>query len=222
VKLDGSGSYDPNGALYPDPSHPWHGELVTWEWDLDNDGKYDDAIGESASWSNCSAGVYVVGLKVTNSFGESDEVDTVVRVTPAAPPPGVPVDIKPRSCRNPLSTNEKGVLPVAILGTDAFDVSQVDPATVTLEGIAPLRWSLEDVATPYEPFTGKVDAYDCNEYGTDGYMDLTLKFRAQEVVAALGGINDGDVVVLDLLANLREEFGGIPVVGEDAVVILAK
>jgi hypothetical protein len=222
VKLDGSGSYDPNGALYPDPSHPWHGELVSWEWDLDNDGEYDDATGETAPWSNCSVGVYVVGLKVTNSFGESDEVDTVVHVTVAAPPAAVPLDIKPQSCPNPLSITERGVLPVAVLGTETFDVSQVDPASVRLEGVAPLRWSMEDVSTPYEPFTGREDAYDCNEYGPDGYMDLTLKFKTQEVVAALGEINDGDVLVLHLLANLREEFGSVPIVGEDVVLSLAQ
>lgn len=220
VKLDGSGSYDPNGALYPDPDHPWHGELVSWEWDLDNDGAYDDATGEMVTWSSCSVGVYVVGLKVTNSFGESDEVDTVIHV--AAPLPAVPLDIKPQSCPNPLSTKEKGVLSVAILGTDTFDASQVDPATVRLEGVSPLRWSLEDVATPYEPFTGKGDVYDCNEYGPDGYLDLTLKFNSKEVVAALGEINDGDVLVLHLLANLREEYGGTLVAGEDVVIILVK
>ena len=35
---------------------------------------------------------------------------------------GVPIDIKPQSCPNPLNVNSKGVLPVAILGTDTFDV----------------------------------------------------------------------------------------------------
>jgi PKD repeat protein len=80
VTLDGSGSYDPNGALYPDPSHPWHGWIVSWEWDLDNDGEYDDATGETVTWSACDLGVHVVGLKVTNNFGASDEVDTVVNV----------------------------------------------------------------------------------------------------------------------------------------------
>lgn len=220
VRLDGSGSYDPNGALYPDPDHPWHGELVSWEWDLDNDGAYDDASGEMVTWSSCSEGVFVVGLKVTNSFDETDEVDTVINV--AAPLPAVPLDIKPQSCPNPLSLKEKGVLAIAILGTDTFDVSQVDPVTVRLEGVSPLRWSLEDVSTPYEPFTGKADPYNCNEYGPDGYLDLTLKFKAKEVVAALGEINDGDVLILHLLANLREEYGGTLIAGEDVVVILAK
>ena len=65
----------------------------------------------------------------------------------------VPVDIKPTSCPNPLNVKSKGVLPVAILGTVDFDVSDIDPATVLLEGVPPLRWALEDVATPlgHEP-----------------------------------------------------------------------
>jgi len=90
LTLDGSGSYDPNGALYPDPEHPWHGEIVTWEWDLDNDGEYDDAIGETTTWSSCALGLHVVGLKVTNNFEESDEADTVINVV--EPPPNQPPD----------------------------------------------------------------------------------------------------------------------------------
>lgn len=134
----------------------------------------------------------------------------------------VPVDIKPGSCPNPLNVKEKGVLPIAILGTSDFDVTQVDPASVRLEGVAPLRWSLEDVATPFEPFIGKEDAFDCTDEGPDGFLDLTLKFDAQEIVAALGDVNDGDVLVLTLTGNLLEEFDGTPIQGEDVVVILEK
>jgi hypothetical protein len=136
-----------------------------------------------------------------------------------APPPTAPVDIKPTSCRNPLNVKSKGVLPVAILGTDLFDATQVDPASVRLEGVAPLRWDLEDVATPFEPYVGKKDAYDCTEEGPDGHMDLTLKFDEQEVVAALGDVSDGDVLVLQLTGDL---FDGGSFVGEDVVVILKK
>jgi hypothetical protein len=220
VRLDGSGSYDPNGELYPDPSHPWYGYIVSWEWDLDNDGEYDDASGEIVTWSVCDLGIHVVGLKVTNSFGESDEVDTVVNVV--EPPPALPLDIKPGSCPNPLSIKAKGDLPVAILGTKDFNVSQVDPASVFLEGVAPLRWSMGDVATPYEPIIGKIGAYDCNTLGRDGYKDLTLKFNAQEVVAALGDVKAGDVLVLHLTGILKEEFGGTPFYGEDVVLIIRK
>jgi hypothetical protein len=147
---------------------------------------------------------------------------TLERVAPPEPIIEVPVDIKPTSCRNPLSLKDKGVLPVAILGTEDFDVSQIDPATVRLGNVTPLRWAMKDVATPYEPYTGKADAFDCTTEGPDGFMDLTLKFKMQEVVADLGEVSDGDVLVLQLTGNLKEEFGGTEIVGEDVVVILKK
>jgi hypothetical protein len=80
LTLDGSGSYDPNGQFYPDPSHPWYGEIVSWEWDLDNDGEYNDATGETLAWSSCDLGLHVIGLRVTNNFGGTNEVDTVINV----------------------------------------------------------------------------------------------------------------------------------------------
>jgi len=146
------------------------------------------------------------------------------------------IDIKPESCPNPLNMKEKAVLPVAIMGLEDFDVTQIDPTTIRLfrKGIAnpievtPLRWSLEDAGTPYEPFIGRVSAYDCleyhpDEYGVfDGYLDLLLKFKAQEVGAALGEVNDGDVLVLQLSGKLKEEYGGIEFIGEDVVWILKK
>ena len=135
----------------------------------------------------------------------------------------VQVDIKPGSCPNPLNVKSKGVLPAAILGGSGFDVSQIDPASVMLEGVAPLRWSYEDVAAPVEPFLGKQDCYeDCEEVYPDGYMDLTLKFDTQEVVAALGEVSDGDCLVLTLSGQLMEEFGGTEISGEDVIVILNK
>jgi len=126
----------------------------------------------------------------------------------------VPVDIKPRSCPNPLNLVSKGVLPVAILGTADFDVKTIDPTTVNLKGVAPLRWSLEDVASPYEPFVGKTDIYHCNNLGPDGNLDLMLMFDTQEVAAAIG---DFDVVILELGGQLRD---GTEIKGEDSALII--
>jgi hypothetical protein len=134
----------------------------------------------------------------------------------------VSVDIRPQSCPNPIYTASKGVLPVAILGTDVLDVTQIDPATVRLNEVAPLRWSLRDKSTPFVPFVGKENCEDCNELESDGYLDLTLKFNSLEVVAALGGVNDRDCIVLTLTGSLKEEFGGAQIIGEDVVVILKK
>ena len=53
-------------------------------------------------------------------------------------------------------------------------------------------------------------------------MDLSFKFKTQEVVAALGSVADGDVVIMQLAGSLKPEFGGTSFVGEDVVSILAK
>ena len=80
IILDGSRSYDPNGRMYPDPSHPWHGYITSWLWDLDNDGKYDDAQGEKVEWSVPGSGIYPIGLKVVNNFGYTDCDNTIINV----------------------------------------------------------------------------------------------------------------------------------------------
>lgn len=146
-------------------------------------------------------------------IGEEDIDITVI-------PWPVPVDIKPMSCPNPINVTAKGVLPVAILGTDEIDVSMIDPATLLLEGVAPLRWEWSDVATPFEPWTGKSDCWaDCTEDGPDGYMDLTIKFDTQEIVSAVGEVADGACMVLTLTGNY---FDGRAIAGEDVVVFLKK
>jgi len=126
------------------------------------------------------------------------------------------LDIKPTSCPNPFYIRALGVLPVAILGTDDFDVMTVNPASVQLEGVAPLRWDFEDVSTPVGPGG---DTCECTTLGADGYMDLTLKFDHQAIAAALGAVQDREVRVLTLTGMT---YDGIPIMGEDCVIVLKK
>lgn len=126
------------------------------------------------------------------------------------------VDINPQSCPNPLNVKSKGVLPVAILGTETYDVFDIDVASLRLDGVPPIKSSYEDVSTPlsddalilassvfsngyYEP---PIEECDCTEEGPDGFEDLTLKFNTQDIVNALGEVNDGDVVTLTLTGEL--------------------
>jgi hypothetical protein len=139
--------------------------------------------------------------------------------------PFIPVffDIRPTSCPNPFNFRVKGVLPAAILGTDELDVTRIDPASLRLilangntngTEVAPLRWAWEDVAAPY------VDGEECGctTAGPDGYMDLTVKFDNQ-AVAGMFTAEVGDVVKLAITGNLKEEFGGTPIRGQDCVVV---
>jgi hypothetical protein len=133
-------------------------------------------------------------------------------------PMPVALDIKPGSCPNALGLTDKGVLPAAILGTEDFDVTMIDPATVRIRGVAPLRWAYEDVATPVLPFTGKEDCnYDCTTEMGDAYLDLALKFKTQEIIATISDPYFKECVVFTITGYLKEEFGGVPFIGEDVV-----
>ena len=126
----------------------------------------------------------------------------------------VHIDIKPGSCPNPLNVKNEEVLPVAILGTEDFDVLDIDVASIRLEGISPIRSRYEDAATPFE---GEI--CECHELGADGYLDLTLKFTTQEIVDAIGDVNDGDEVILTISGKLSD---GSDFAGADCVVIIKK
>jgi hypothetical protein len=184
--------------------HEFGDPVIDWQEDFETE-LLAEQLGDG-SWDYCN-------------WGDRTLCTTWALLTlqKVAPPFPVPFDIKPQSCRNPLNPGAKGNLPVAILGTEEFDVERVDPATVLLMGVSPLRWSLEDVATPFWPLLGKADAFDCTEEGPDGYMDLTLKFDHQAIAAALGDVAPGDVLVLQLTGLLHD---GTPFIGEDVVVIV--
>jgi len=70
ITLDGSGSSD------PDPGD----NIVSYEWDLDHDGQYDDATGVTVqhTWHSVYSGT--IGLRVTDSFGETDTDQTSVSI----------------------------------------------------------------------------------------------------------------------------------------------
>ena len=79
----------------------------------------------------------------------------------------VAIDIKPGSDPNSINLKSKGVIPVAILSTDTFDATTIDPLSVSfgphgaMEGHG--RGHIEDV-------------------NGDGLPDLVLHFRTQEQV----------------------------------------
>jgi len=137
----------------------------------------------------------------------------------------VPVDIKPGSCPNPLVVSKRGVVAVAILGTDRFDVTQIDRNSIRLlEVVQPVRSKVIDVATPYRLFTWnasgtEAEADFCTDEGPDGKPDLVLTFEKKDILKALGSVKAGDVLVVRLTARHKS---GPRLVGQDVVVISKK
>lgn len=78
ITLDASGSIDPDD------------NIVSYEWDLDSDGQYDDATGVTAEVIFGDNGSFDVGVRVTDEFGENDTDDEEVVVNNL--PPEVELD----------------------------------------------------------------------------------------------------------------------------------
>ena len=98
-------------------------------------------------------------------------------------------------------------------------MNTIDPTSVRLAGVEPLRSGYEDVGRPVS------DSNDCNctEEGPDGFLDLTLKFKTQRIVEAIGDVNDGDVLTLELTGVLFDPIPfETPIEGADCVVIRGK
>jgi len=76
ITLDGSASFT------PDPDRV----VDSWEWDLDNDGQYDDAVGPTVNTSFSAVADYPVGLRVTDDDSPENADTTIVVVRITTPP----------------------------------------------------------------------------------------------------------------------------------------
>ncbi|UCG33653.1 MAG: choice-of-anchor J domain-containing protein, partial [Phycisphaerales bacterium] len=103
------------------------------------------------------------------------------------------MDIKPGSCPNSFNRGSNGVLPVAVLGDADFDATLVDISTLHIfradgvggsigpnEGPPGPHTTYEDVGTPYDG-----ELCGCHDMNGDGVMDLVMKFKTADLVAAL-------------------------------------
>ena len=108
---------------------------------------------------------------------------------------GVPIaeiDIKPGSDPNSINTKSMGLVPVAILGSDAFDVTEVD--VITLE---------------FGP-AGATPAHDghLEDVNGDGFTDLVSHYVQKET-----GLSSGDTEA----CITGETLDGAPIFGCDSV-----
>ena len=112
----------------------------------------------------------------------------------------VQIDIKPGSDPNPINPGSNGVIPVAILTTDSFDASTVDPGTVTLAGAeVAVRGKSEKTMARLEDIDG------------DGDDDLMLQVDTQSWAELWEG---GEVILTG------KTYDGEDIEGTDEVIIV--
>ena len=104
----------------------------------------------------------------------------------------IALDVKPGSAENPVNPKSNGIIQVAILGTNGFDASTIDQASLRFgpgQALAEGRGHLEDV-------------------NGDGQLDLVLHFRTQD-----SGIQCGDTSV----SITGQTVNGTPIQGSDSI-----
>jgi hypothetical protein len=115
----------------------------------------------------------------------------------------VEIDIKPWSDPNSINPRSMGTVPVAIFGSDSFDVTDIDVTTLEFGPAG---------ATPRHDLTDPlVYASHLEDANGDGYMDLVSHFRQKET-----GLAPGDTEA----CITGETTGGTPIEGCDSVRIL--
>jgi len=100
------------------------GTITLYEWDLDNDGQYDDAVGSSTLFSATDDGVFTVGLRVTGPNGSTTDSATITveNLAPTA------------SAGGPYAIDEGQ--PLALTSVASDPAGAADPLTYT--------WDLND------------------------------------------------------------------------------
>ena len=177
-------------------------------------------FGKSEWGFRATGGDMIAGVVVTNqagAFGASPTLEpefgirfsTVSwkRPDPAPQAQVVALDVKAGSCPNPINTMSGGRISVAVLGSETFDVSTIDTSSLLLEGVPPKAVHFEDVSTPYEG-----NGHGCTTDGPDGYMDLQLKFKVQDILAALGNLLPHELILTGTLMD------GTEIKGQDWVI----
>jgi hypothetical protein len=111
----------------------------------------------------------------------------------------VEIGIKPGSDPNCFNSDGHGVIPVAILGSADFDVNNIDPSTVQLEGLA------VKAVGKGNKLLGHIE-----DVNGDGIADLVVQIQDQD-----GGGTSGNGT-----ANITGMWDGTPFLGTDSICIV--
>jgi Zn-dependent metalloprotease len=180
-------------------SHASGGAITKYEWDLDNDGQFDDAVGVSASFTRVGQdGPYTIGVRITDQWGATDEDAGTVNVANVAPTVVIfPIPV----------IDEHGTTTITGLITDP---GWLDILSATIDlgdgaGPQPLAGAVEN-NRPDSTFTFAVN----KQYGDNGSFAVTvvgLDDDTSTPAAAIAKVNNvNPTAVID--ESGTQDYGG--------------
>ena len=205
LPLDGSGSYDPNQSAGD--------SIVTYAWDIDNDGQYDDAAGAmpTVPWADLSSlglGIHIIGLRVEDSFGATNTDSTTLTVNP--------INNAPVANDDTAVTDEDTPVNVDVLANDT-DLEN-DPLIITILSSTNGTVVVNDGGTPADPSDDTVDVIpDADFYGTVQFTyqvnDGDLDSNVATVTVTVTPANDAPVANDDSYTTSEDTTLVIPALG---------
>jgi glucose/arabinose dehydrogenase len=192
VSFDGRGSIDPEGGT------------LTYEWDLDGDGAFDDSSASQPTHTYETAGAYKVWLRVTDGQGASDTLDEPLTISAGNTAPTATIDSP-----SPTTTWKVG-------DTISFSGSATDPQEGALAA-SKLTWSLIMHHCPsnchehvVQDFAGVASgSFVAPDHEYPSHLELRL------TATDSGGLSDTRSVRLDpqtVVLNFRTNPGGLKLV----------
>jgi hypothetical protein len=178
--------FSASGSSDPDP-----GDTISYEWDLDGDGAYDDGSGETAQFTYPDAGSYLVGLRATDNHGATATDSVAIRAgnTPPTATIEAPTTGFTWKVGDPIAFNGSG-----------------DDAQDGALAASRLHWTVRLQHCPSNCHEHEVESFDGVESGSfagpdheyPSYIELEL------TVTDSGGLTDTRTIRLDpKIATLR-------------------
>lgn len=137
---------------------------------------------------------FTVGFGNGSYYGDSTGLQATIREDVLQ----VAIDIKPGSYPNAINLTEKGVIPVAVLGSAFLKVRQINPATLLLENMPVQAVASGKLLVHYDDING------------DGIEDLVVQF-------ANTGSLPVDATTATLIGNL---YDSTMIKGSDSVFVV--
>jgi hypothetical protein len=116
------------------------------------------------------------------------------------------IDVKPGQPENPVNLRGRGVIPVALLGDAAFDVSELDVSTLRFG-----RCGATEASPAHDLSDPRVLANHLEDVNGDGYVDLVSHYRQEDAKF----VADDDEACL-----VVNKTDGAPLLGIDSVRVL--